>query len=122
VNVAARPSTTPSGRRRPPVAPAESTAGSTGSTHGLSAVPAPATNAKSVSRTISPPRASTWIDCTPERGLADHHRDRIDAGGSPGTIAPSDPYIHSKKVKVLANDEDPNGDRTRPPSSSAQGI
>src|SRR3954453_5884529 len=36
----------PSGRRRPPVAPALSSAGSTGSTQGLSAVPAPAMKAK----------------------------------------------------------------------------
>ena len=46
-NVSASPITTPSGRRRPPVAPADSSAGSTGSTHGVIAVPAPATNANS---------------------------------------------------------------------------
>src|SRR3954470_13626685 len=46
VKVSDSPSTMPSGRRRPPVAPALSSAGSTGSTQGLSAVPAPATKAK----------------------------------------------------------------------------
>ena len=50
VKVTASPSTIPSGRRRPPVAPALSSAGSTGSTHGLSAVPAPARKAKTTSR------------------------------------------------------------------------
>ena len=40
---ATSPVTTPSGRRRPPVTPAPSTAGSTGSTQGESAVAAPAT-------------------------------------------------------------------------------
>ena len=42
VNVSARPSTIPSGRRRPPTALADSSAGTTGSTHGVIAVPAPA--------------------------------------------------------------------------------
>jgi hypothetical protein len=53
VKVAARPRAMPTGRRRPPVSPALSSAGSTGSTHGLSAVPAPATSAKSMRRTIA---------------------------------------------------------------------
>ena len=44
--------TTPSGRRRPPVTPAENTTGSTGSTHGESAVAAPAMSAKSISSSI----------------------------------------------------------------------
>src|SRR4051812_3577602 len=39
----------PSGRRRPPVAPADSTTGRTGSTHGDTAVAAPASSAKSAS-------------------------------------------------------------------------
>src|SRR3954453_2485801 len=52
VNVRARPSTIPTGRRRPPTAPADSSAGSTGSTHGDTAVAAPATIAKSVSTSI----------------------------------------------------------------------
>ncbi len=51
VNVTDSPSTMPSGRRRPPTPPAESSAGSTGSTHGDRAVPAPASTAKP-SRTI----------------------------------------------------------------------
>src|SRR5687767_10629624 len=46
------PVTTPSGRRRPPDTPAPSTAGRIGRTHGESAVPAPATKAKSARRTI----------------------------------------------------------------------
>ena len=54
VNVTASPSTIPSGRRRPPVAPALSSAGSTGSTHGLSAVPAPARKAKTTSKVTLP--------------------------------------------------------------------
>ena len=54
VNVTASPSTIPSGRRRPPVAPALSSAGSTGSTHGLSAVPAPARKANRTRRTTCP--------------------------------------------------------------------
>ena len=49
----ARPTTIPSGRRRPPVAPAESAIGNTGSTHGESAVPAPATKPKSISRAMT---------------------------------------------------------------------
>ena len=51
VNVIASPSTIPSGRRRPPVAPALSSAGSTGSTQGLTAVPAPASSANRTRRT-----------------------------------------------------------------------
>ncbi len=51
VNVIDSPSTMPSGRRRPPTPPADSSAGSTGSTHGDSAVPAPARTAKPI-RTI----------------------------------------------------------------------
>jgi hypothetical protein len=47
VNVTARPMTIPSGRRRPPVAPADSSAGRIGSTHGETAVPAPAISANS---------------------------------------------------------------------------
>ena len=50
-NDAASPVTTPSGRRRPPVTPADSATGSTGSTQGDSAVAAPATNAKAMSAT-----------------------------------------------------------------------
>ncbi len=53
VNETASPTTIPSGRRRPPVAPAESAIGSTGSTHGESAVPAPAKKPKSINRTIA---------------------------------------------------------------------
>ena len=45
VKLSARPVTTPSGRRRPPVAPAESATGRTGSTQGDTAVAAPATSA-----------------------------------------------------------------------------
>ena len=54
VNVVVRPITIPSGRRRPPAALAESSAGSTGRTHGVIAVPAPAITANSISRGISP--------------------------------------------------------------------
>src|SRR3954454_16877290 len=42
----------PSGRRRPPVAPAERAIGSTGSTHGESAVAAPAMKPKRTSSAI----------------------------------------------------------------------
>ena len=45
-----RPVTTPSGRRRPPVTPAESAIGSTGTTQGDTAVAAPATKPKMMSR------------------------------------------------------------------------
>ena len=48
VNVTISPSTIPSGRRRPPTPPEASSAGSTGSTHGDSAVPAPARMAKRI--------------------------------------------------------------------------
>src|SRR6202043_1394908 len=51
VNVTISPITTPSGRRCPPTPPADSSAGSTGSTHGDSAVPAPARMANPI-RTI----------------------------------------------------------------------
>ena len=53
-NVTVSPRITPSGRRRPPVALAESRAGSTGSTQGVSAVPAPARTANATSRAIPP--------------------------------------------------------------------
>ena len=53
VNVTVSPSTIPSGRLRPPVAPALSSAGSTGSTQGLRAVPAPARKAKRTSRAMA---------------------------------------------------------------------
>ena len=52
-NVAASPTATPSGRRRPPVAPAASATGSTGSTQGESAVAIPATSANTVAITTS---------------------------------------------------------------------
>src|SRR3954470_8391764 len=48
----ARPVTIPSGRLRPPVAPAARTTGNTGSTHGDSAVAAPAINANSTSNAM----------------------------------------------------------------------
>jgi len=54
VNVAPRPSTMPSGRRRPPTALADRSAGRTGRTHGVIAVPAPATKANTISRSIGP--------------------------------------------------------------------
>jgi len=46
VKVNDSPSTMPTGRRLPPTPPADSSAGRTGSTHGESAVPAPASSAK----------------------------------------------------------------------------
>src|SRR3954453_3394899 len=49
VNDTVSPVTIPSGRRRPPVAPADRTTGRTGSTHGETAVAAPASSAKSAS-------------------------------------------------------------------------
>ena len=52
VNEATSPATIPSGRLRPPEAPAANTTGSTGSTQGDSAVPAPATNPKTISSSI----------------------------------------------------------------------
>src|SRR4051812_13068781 len=52
VNVVASPMTMPTGRRRPPVAPAASRAGRTGTTQGLTAVAAPATKAKRASSSI----------------------------------------------------------------------
>jgi len=65
VNVTASPSTMPSGRRRPPRALAESSAGSTGSTHGVMAVPAPAIRANSNSSGIQAPmmlaKGCEWI-------------------------------------------------------------
>ena len=52
-NVTVSPLITPSGRRRPPVALAESSAGRTGSTQGVSAVPAPASTANATRRAIT---------------------------------------------------------------------
>ena len=53
VKVTASPSTIPTGRRRrPPTALADSSAGRTGSTHGVIAVPAPATSAKPIRTTM----------------------------------------------------------------------
>ena len=52
VCVSAIPVTTPSGRRRPPLPLADSSAGSTGSTHGVIAVAAPARTAKASRTTI----------------------------------------------------------------------
>jgi hypothetical protein len=54
VNDSTSPVTTPSGRRPPPVAPAASATGRTGSTHGDTAVAAPATNANSTSSVTWP--------------------------------------------------------------------
>jgi hypothetical protein len=53
VNVETRPRITPSGRRRPPLPADASSAGRTGRTHGVSAVPAPATNANRTSSATS---------------------------------------------------------------------
>ena len=50
--VAVRPSTIPSGRRRPPEPLAESIAGRTGSTQGDTAVPAPTTMENARRRSI----------------------------------------------------------------------
>ena len=58
VNVTISPSTTPSGRRRPPTPAADSMAGRTGSTHGDSAVPAPARTAKRIRISIGKREAS----------------------------------------------------------------
>src|SRR3954468_2359455 len=64
------PVTTPSGRRRPPVAPAASATGSTGSTQGDTAVAAPATNANRT-RSVTPPRmAPAKPSIAPTRGGA----------------------------------------------------
>lgn len=52
VNVATRPTTIPSGRRRPPDAPPASTIGRTGRTHGETAVAAPATKPKRMRSSI----------------------------------------------------------------------
>ena len=60
VKLSARPATTPSGRPRPPVAPAERATGSTGSTHGDTAVAAPATSANAIRTIIA---RSAWQRC-----------------------------------------------------------
>ncbi len=82
VNDSAKPVTTPSGRRRPPVAPAASATGSTGSTHGDTAVAAPATKAKRISTSMPPPSRADLSDPLradlAELGLAVRAR----AGGS----------------------------------------
>ena len=52
VKVIARPSTMPRGRRRPPAALADSSAGRTGSTQGVIAVAAPAIRANSSRRNM----------------------------------------------------------------------
>ena len=52
VNVIASPSTIPIGRRRPPAAPPARIAGSTGSTQGVMAVPAPASSANNINSSI----------------------------------------------------------------------
>ncbi len=52
VNVTARPRTIPNGLRRPPVALADSSAGRTGRTHGVIAVPAPAIRANTISSSM----------------------------------------------------------------------
>ncbi len=52
VNVTASPSTIPTGRLRPPSALADSSAGSTGSTQGVIAVPAPAISANNISSSM----------------------------------------------------------------------
>jgi hypothetical protein len=53
--VIASPTTIPIGRRRPPVALADRSAGTTGSTQGVIAVPAPATKAKAINSNIASP-------------------------------------------------------------------
>jgi hypothetical protein len=52
-NVVVSPSTIPSGRRVPPDPLADSIAGSTGSTQGETAVPAPTTTANSINTTTT---------------------------------------------------------------------
>ncbi len=52
VKVSARPTMIPNGRRLPPSALAEKSAGRTGRTQGVIAVPAPATKANSINSNI----------------------------------------------------------------------
>ncbi len=63
VKVSASPSTIPTGRRRPPSALADSSAGTTGSTHGVIAVPAPAISANSISSSIWTPAMMSEREC-----------------------------------------------------------
>src|SRR5437763_3437522 len=100
VKVIERPSTTPSGRRRPPTPPADSSAGSTGSTHGDRAVPAPASSANAT-RTITP---STAYEQGPRRepvgfrfGCADRR------------VAPAGYSAHVRKPGFRAHDRSAGG-------------
>src|SRR5436190_2156533 len=79
VKVIERPSTMPSGRRRPPRPPADSSAGSTGSTHGDRAVPAPASSANAT-RTITPPKLMSRV-CGESRSDRLYRPDRAQVTG-----------------------------------------
>src|SRR6202050_5035919 len=105
VNVIDNPITMPSGRRRPPTPPADSNAGSTGSTHGDSAVPAPAPIAKTRRTIMLVPlqtcgprfrynrperlgkRRPSGADCGAERGLEVGLGDRPHARGACPRVA-----------------------------------
>src|SRR4051794_24730551 len=69
-NESVSPVTIPSGRRRPPVSPAESTTGSTGRTHGDTAVAAPAANANAISATTVHSLAGADYDSVTDRPRA----------------------------------------------------
>src|SRR3954447_1048319 len=67
----------PSGRRRPPVAPADNTTGSTGSTHGETAVAAPATSAKRTSSAMRIQVSYARRRVTDERCALTRSQDRV---------------------------------------------
>src|SRR3954463_16470686 len=78
----------PSGRRRPPVAPADNTTGRTGSTHGETAVAAPATSAKRTSSAMRIEVSYTRRRVTDERCALTRGQDRVPKDrGPPGSSA-----------------------------------
>src|ERR1700761_3125551 len=103
------PATTPSGRRRPPVAPAESAIGSTGTTQGDTAVAAPATNPKMISRSIRQKPSRTSLRKSDAHGSA-ARRDRGDRAGGElrhgagAAVVAGDAVVLADRQLVLAQE------------------
>src|SRR6476619_1213958 len=88
------PVTIPSGRRRPPVAPAASTTGRTGSTHGDSAVAAPAMSANSASSTMR--IAVFYADC----GVTDARRALTNAQSAVCALQAAQERLDHERVEL----------------------
>src|SRR3954452_16715885 len=83
----------PSGRRRPPVARADNTTGRTGSTHGETAVAAPATSAKRTSSAMRIEVSYARRRVTDDRCALTRSQDRV-----PKDRAPSGSSAHTQSA------------------------